>query len=67
MESGIEEVNIGGKLMDPKIVMASRKRNVAPTILGNLAAWMGEACTGDVDGFFVVGVLITGLFPVGRP
>lgn len=35
MESGIDEVNIGGRLIDPKIVIASRKRKVAPTILGN--------------------------------
>ena len=37
-ESGIDEVNIGGRLMELKMVMASRKRKVAATILGNLAA-----------------------------
>lgn len=49
--SGTTDVNIGGKLTDPKIVMASRNRKVAPTTRGNLAAGAGEGGTGTVPDF----------------
>jgi len=37
MVCGIEVDNIDGKVKEPRIVMMSRRRKVAPTILGNLA------------------------------
>jgi hypothetical protein len=56
IESGIDEVNIGGRLIDPKMVMASRNKNVAATTLGNLVACTGGGCNGDAGGLFFVDI-----------
>jgi hypothetical protein len=66
-ESGIVEVNIGGKLMEPKMVMASRKRKVAATILGNLAACPGGGCSGEFGGFAVFDVCRVVYSAIGLP
>jgi hypothetical protein len=63
-ESGIDEINIGGRLMDPNMVIASRNKNAAATTLGNLFACAGEGCSEDfgfVDVFNIV------FDSVGRP
>jgi hypothetical protein len=65
-ESGIDEVNMGGRLIDPKIVIASRKRNVATTNLGNLAAGTG-GCNGEADVLPVRGLSFDWSEVVGFP
>lgn len=67
MESGTDEVNIGGKLIDPKMVIASRSRNVAPTIRGNLTGMMGGGISLEDAVLDCVGMLIASFGVVDRP
>jgi hypothetical protein len=66
-ESGINEVNIGGRLMDPKIVIASRNKNVAATTLGNLVACTEGGCDSKGEVPFPMGVSIDCFGVVGPP
>jgi hypothetical protein len=63
-ESGIDEINIGGRLIDPNMVIASRNKNVPATTLGNLFACAGEGCP---EGFGFVNVSNIVFDSVGRP
>lgn len=51
--------------MDPNMVMASRKRNVAPTILGTF--WAGGRCVVAAAAFAAIGALVILFDTVGRP
>jgi len=48
--SGTAEVNMGGRLIDPNMVIASRNRKVAATVLGNLADGAEAGDFGKAEG-----------------
>ena len=69
-ESGTDtaELSIGGRLIDPKIVMASRKRKVAATVREDLAARAGGVdCIGGAIDLVVSAILVKPTCSVGLP
>lgn len=67
MVSGTDEASIGGKLMEPKMVIASRNKKVAPTIRGNLADPIGGNLAFEFDGPCSVETVVIALETVDLP